>query len=337
MSGQESNTGNIMQVVRMHAYGGPEVLQLEELPMPVPEASQALVRVMAAGVNFMDTYSRRVSHPLFSTPLPRSMGIEGAGVVQAVGPGVTHIRAGDRVAWGWGTIQGSYATHLLAPVGELVPLPDSISFEQAAAVITQGMTAHMLSHSVYPLKPGDSCLIQTIAGGVGLLLCQMARMCGAQVIGTTSTPAKAQAAYKAGADAVIIYGEGNIAEEVRRLTKGKGVNVVYDAVGKDTFEANLDSLAIRGWLVLYGQASGPVPPVDVRQLMIKGSLVLTSVTGLHFSQPEEMRQRFHDIFRWMAEGTLRPEIDHVYPLTEVAKAHEALEQRRNIGKVLLIP
>src|SRR5579884_1599800 len=314
MSVQGNNPGRSMQAVRIHTYGGPEVMQLEDLPMPVPEAGQALVRVMAAGVNFVDTHTRRVPLSLFSTALPRTMGLEGAGVVQAVGPGVTQVRVGDRVAWG--NVQGSYATHLLAPVEELVPLPDTVSFEQAAAVITQGMTAHILTHSVYALKPGDSCLIQTIAGGVGLLLCQMAKMCGAQVIGTTSSPAKVQAAYKAGADAVIIYGQGNIAEEVRRLTGGKGVNVVYDAIGKDTFEANLDSLAIRGWLVLYGQASGPVPPVDMRQLMTKGSLVLTQVTGLHFMQPEELRQRFHDIFRWMAEGTLSPEIGQTYPLSE---------------------
>lgn len=322
-----------MQVVRIHEFGGPEVLRLEEVPTPAPGAGQALVRVSAIGVNFVDIY-RRLG--LYRIQLPHALGSEGAGTVEAVGPGVTGLRAGDRVAWA--DVSGSYATHVVAPVERLVPVPEGLTFEQAAAAMLQGMTAHYLSHSCYPLKAGDTCLVHAAAGGVGQLLCQMAKMRGARVIGTVGSEAKVAVAREAGADEVVVYTERDFVAEARRFTDGKGVHVVYDSVGKDTFDRSLDCLALRGYLVLFGQASGPVPPFDPQVLNAKGSLFLTRPSLGHYTHTrEELLGRANDVLGWIQSGRLRIRIDRTYPLSEAAEAQRALASRQTTGKVLLIP
>ncbi len=237
-----------MQAIRIHTYGGPEVMHLEEVSLPEPGPNQIRVRVVVAGVNFSDAATRRAPHPFFPGELPLTLGNEGAGFVEAVGPGVTTVQVGDRVVWAW--VHGSYATHVLAPVQQVFPIPETITFEQAVALIMQGTMAHVLSRSVYPLKPTDTCLIQSVSGGVGLLLCQLAKISGAHVIGVTSTAEKAQVAREMGADHVLLYAQEDVKTRVRSLTQERGVNVVYDAVGKATFETNLDCLAIRGIFVL---------------------------------------------------------------------------------------
>ncbi len=322
-----------MKAIRVHQHGGPEVMKLDELPMPEPGPGQARVKIEAAGVNFIDIYQRS---GLYKNPLPWAMGLEGAGTVEAIGPGVTEVKAGDRVAWTG--VPGSYATHNLVPADRLAVLPPKLSFRDGAAAMLQGMTAHYLTHSTYLLKPGDTCLVHAAAGGVGLLLCQMAKMRGARVIGTVSTEAKAKLAREAGADEVILYSQQDFEGEVKRITGGKGLNVVYDAVGKDTFDKSLNCLALRGYMVLYGQASGPVPPFDLQVLNAKGSLFITRPTLFHYvAARPELLQRSGEVLGWIEAGKLRIRVERTYPLGEAAEAHRALAGRQTTGKVLLLP
>jgi NADPH2:quinone reductase len=322
-----------MQAVRVHQYGGPEAMQLDELPTPEPGPGQARVRIEACGVNFIDIYKRS---GLYKGELPVALGEEGAGTVEAVGPDVRDVKVGDRVAWT--SVMGSYASHAVIPAERLVPLPEGLSFEDGAAAMLQGMTAHYLSHSTYPLKDGDSCLIHAAAGGVGQFLIQMAKLRGARTFGTVSTEEKAALAREAGADEVIRYTEQDFQAEVRRLTDGKGVNVVYDGVGKDTFDKSLDCLAPRGYLVLFGQSSGPVPPLDPQVLNAKGSLFLTRPTLANYTATrEELLQRADEVLGWIVAGKLKLRVDRTYPLAEVARAHEALAGRQASGKILLHP
>ena len=307
-------------------------MSLEALPDPVPAPGTALVAVEAAGVNFIDVYHRSGAYP---GTLPLALGLEGAGTVAAVGAGVTDVRPGDRVAWSG--VPGSYATRLLAPAERLVLLPPGISTQLAAAVMLQGLTAHMLSHSVFPLASGATALVHAAAGGVGLLLCQMARMRGAEVIGTVSTPEKARLAGDAGASETILYTETDFEAEVRRITFGRGVQVVYDSVGKDTFDKSLGCLAPRGTMVLFGQSSGRVPPLDPQVLSLKGSLFLTRPTVAHYTQArDEYLRRANEVFGWIQSGRLTVRVAHTYPLAEAARAHRDLEARTTSGKVLLL-
>jgi len=322
-----------MKAIRVHAHGGPEVLQYEEVPQPVPGRGEALVRIAAAGVNYIDTYHRR---GLYKVPLPFTPGVEAAGVVEAVGPEVSEVQVGDRVAY-TGPL-GAYAEYAVVPASRLVELPEAIDFPTAAAVLLQGMTAHYLTHSTYPLKPGDTALVHAAAGGVGLLLVQVAKMRGARVIGTVSTEEKAALAREAGADEVILYTRQDFEAEVRRLTDGRGVEVVYESVGKDTFDKSLNCLAPRGYLVLFGQSSGPVPPFDPQVLNQKGSLFLTRPTLQHYvATREELLQRAGDVFGWVASGRLKVRVDSTFKLEEAAEAHRRLEGRQSAGKILLVP
>jgi NADPH:quinone reductase len=324
-----------MKAVRVHDFGGPEVLKLEELPIPQPGPGQALVKIEASGVNFIDVYHRTGLYP---ASLPRLMGVEGAGVVEAVGPEATEVQAGDRVAYAFTGAPGAYGEYALVPAARLVTLPHTVDSRTAAAAMLQGMTAHYLTRSTYPLTKGDSCLIHAAAGGVGLLLCQMAKRLGARVFATVSTEEKARLAQEAGADVAIRYTEQDFEAEVKRLTDGKGVQVVYDSVAKDTFEKSLNCLAPRGYLVLYGQSSGPVPPFDPNQLSAKGSLFLTRPTLHHYtSTREELLTRAHDVLNQISTGTLTLRISATFPLAEAAEAHRQLEGRKTTGKVLLIP
>lgn len=322
-----------MRAIRVHGYGGPEVLTWEEQATPSPEAGQALVRLEAVGVNYIDIYHRT---GLYKNPLPFTLGLEGAGVVEAVGPGVSEVRVGERVAYQG--VQGSYATHALVPAARLVDLPAGLDARTGAAAMLQGMTAHYLVHATYPLKPGETALLHAAAGGVGLLLIQMAKRRGARVLGTVSTPEKARLAKEAGADEVIQYTTQDFETEVKRLTGGRGVQVVYDSVGKTTFEKSLNVLGPRGTLVLFGQASGPVPPVDLGILAGKGSLYVTRPTlGHYVATREELLRRAGDVLGWVQAGELTLRIEHTFPLARAAEAHRALEGRRTTGKVLLIP
>lgn len=322
-----------MKAIRVHKYGGPDALTFEDLPTPQPGPGQALVKIEAIGLNFIDVYQRTGLYP---APLPRLMGVEGAGVVQAVGPDVAEVRVGDRVAYTG--VPGSYAEHAIVPSERLVRLPSGVDTRTAAAAMLQGMTAHYLVHTTYPLKRGDSCLVHAAAGGVGLLLCQMARDAGARVFGTVSTQEKARLAREAGAEVAIRYTEHDFEAEVKRLTNGQGVQVVYDSVAKDTFEKSLNCLSPRGYLVLYGQSSGPVPPFDVNQLSAKGSLFLTRPTLGHYTRTrDELLERAHDVLNAVSSGTLKLRIGATFPLAEAAEAHRQLEGRKTSGKVLLIP
>jgi NADPH:quinone reductase len=322
-----------MKAIRVHEFGGPDVMRLDELPTPAPGPGQALVQVEAAGVNFIDIYRRSGTYKM---QLPFIVGSEGAGVVESVGPGVSEVRDGDRVAWR--EAAGSYATHALVAANELVPLPDKLSARDGAAAMLQGMTAHYLTHSTYPLQAGDTMVIHAAAGGVGLLVCQMAKMRGARVIGTTSTEEKAALAREAGADEVILYTQQDFEPEVKRLTDGKGVNVVYDSVGKDTFDESLNCLMPRGYMVLFGGSSGQVPPLDPQILNAKGSLYLTRPSlGNYVATREELLQRAGDVLGWIADGTLKLRIHETYPLADAAKAHADLAGRKTTGKLLLMP
>ncbi|HEX7185206.1 MAG TPA: quinone oxidoreductase [Thermoanaerobaculia bacterium] len=323
-----------MQAIRVHATGGPEILRFEETPDPVPGEGQALVRIEAIGVNFIDTYHRT---GLYKVPsLPFTLGQEAAGTVEAVGPGVSGLAPGDRVAYTG--VMGAYAEKAAVPADRLVKLPEGLSARDGAAAMLQGMTAHYLALSTYPLKAGDTCLIHAGAGGVGLLLCQIAKLRGARVLATTSTEDKARLAREAGADEVIRYTEQDFAAEVRRLTGGRGVQVVYDGVGRATFDKSLDSLARRGMMVLFGQSSGPVPPFDPAVLNAKGSLYLTRPSLFHYiATREELEARAADILGWIRDGKLKLRIGQEFPLREAAEAHRALEGRQTTGKVLLLP
>jgi NADPH2:quinone reductase len=322
-----------MKAIRIHAPGGPEALKLEEVPRPVPKEGEALVRIEAAGVNYIDCYMRTGQYKM---SLPGTVGSEAAGIVESVSPGVTSVKAGDRVAYAG--VPGAYAEYAVVPADRLVQLPDGLDARQGAAAMLQGMTAHYLTHSTYPLRPGEACLIQAAAGGVGLLLCQIAKKRGARVFGTVSTEEKAKRAREAGADEVILYTQTDFAEEVRRATGGRGVQVVYESVGKTTFDKSLDSLARRGLLALFGQSSGPVPPVDPQVLNQKGSLFLTRPTlAHHIEKREELLERAGAILGWVQDGSLKLTIDRELPLAQAGEAHRLLESRQTSGKVLLIP
>ena len=322
-----------MNAVRVHENGGPEVLRFEELPTPAPGAGEALVRVEAAGVNFVDIYQRAGFYKL---QMPFTVGSEAAGVVESVGRDVTDPRPGDRVAYAG--VLGAYATHAVVPAARLIKVPSGVETKTAAAAMLQGMTAHYLTHSTYPLGPADTALLHAAAGGVGLLLIQMAKMRGAKIIGTVSTPAKAVLARQAGADEVILYTQQDFAAEVKRITGGRGVQVVYDSVGKTTFDGSLNSLAPRGYMISFGNASGPVPPVDTQLLSQKGSLFLTRPTmGHYIATREDLTKRAGDVLGWIASGRLKIRIDRTFPLREAVEAHQALAGRGTAGKLLLIP
>lgn len=322
-----------MRAIRIHQTGGPEVLQWEDTADPRPGPGEALVKLEAIGVNFIEVYQRTGLYP---SSLPFTPGGEGAGRVMALGEGVTDVRPGDRVAST--SFMGAYGEFSRVPAARLVPLPDGIETHLAAAALLQGMTAHYLAVSTYPLAPGSWCLIHAAAGGVGLLLCQIARARGARVIGTVSTPEKAALAMKAGAHHIVLYTQQDFAAETRRITEGRGVSVVYDSVGRSTFEASLNCLSPRGLLVLFGQSSGPVAPVDPQVLNAKGSIFLTRpALGHYVASREELLSRAGDLFNWIREGKLEVRIDRTYPLAEAAAAHRALEGRETTGKVLLIP
>ena len=322
-----------MKAIRVHELGGADVLRLEEVPDPQPGPGEVLVRTEAIGVNFIEVYQRKGLYPLAR---PFTPGREAAGTVVAVGDGVTSPRVGDRVATEG--LRGSYAELAVAPADRLVALPDGIDTRTGAAVMLQGMTGHYLATSTYPLSPGDTCLVHAAAGGVGLLLCQIAARRGARVIGTVSTPEKDALARAAGAHEIIHYTRQDFVAEVRRLTGGRGVRVVFDSVGQATFEGSLDCLAPRGMLVLFGQASGPVPPFDPQRLNHKGSLFLTRPNLAHYvATREELVARSSDLLAWIADGSLRVHIDRSYALADAAAAHRALEARETTGKVLLVP
>lgn len=322
-----------MKAIRVNQFGGPEGLSCEEIAKPEPGAGEARVKIEAAGVNFIDIYQRTGAYKL---PLPFTLGQEGAGVVDAVGAGVTEITPGDRVAYSG--VMGSYTEYAVVPAARLVTIPDGITTQQAAAVMLQGMTAHYLAHSTFPLEPGDTALIHAAAGGVGLLLVQIAKRRGARVIGTVSTEEKARLAKEAGADAVILYTQQDFEAETKRLTGGKGVDVVYDSVGKTTFDQSLNCLRPRGYLVLYGQSSGAVPPFDPQILNAKGSLFLTRPSlGYYVATREELLWRANDLFTWMRAGELRVRIDQTFPLAQAAEAHRYLASRASKGKLLLMP
>jgi NADPH2:quinone reductase len=323
-----------MKAIRVHAPGGPEALRFEDVPVPPPKTGEALIRVEAAGVNFIDVYFRTGVYK--SAGYPFTPGGEAAGVVEAVGADVRDVKPGDRVA----TVnaQGAYAEKALVAVSRLVPIPDGVSARQAAAVMLQGMTAHYLATSTRPLGPGDTCLVQAAAGGVGLLLCAIAKRRGARVIGTVSTPEKAAFARKAGADEVILYTQADFVAETKRLTDGKGVQAVFDMVGKTTFEKGLDVLAPRGTMALVGQSSGAVLPIDPQILNTKGSLFLTRPTLFHYvASRQELLARAGDVLAWVKDGSLEVRVDREVPLAEAAAAHSALEARETAGKILLIP
>ena len=321
-----------MKAIRVHEHGGPEVLRLEETADPVAGPGEVLVRMEAVGLNFIDVYQRRGQYPM---QLPFTPGSEGAGTVVAVGEGVTDLKVGDRVASE--TLKGTYAELAKGRADRLVRLPESVDVRLGAAIMLQGITAHYLATSTYPIQRGDRVLIHAISGGVGLLLCQIAKRRGAWVVGTTSSAEKAQYARDVGADEVILYTEQDFVAEVKRLTDGQGVQVAYDSVGRTTFDGSLDCLAPRGLMTLFGESSGPVPPFDPRILNRKGSLYLTRPTIAHYiASREELSKRATELLGWVADGWLTVHIDRALPLAEAAAAHRALESRKTMGKVLLV-
>jgi len=322
-----------MKAIQIHETGGPEVLKLAELPIPQPGPGQVLIRVEAVGVNFIEVYFRK---GVYKAALPLTPGSEAAGTVEELGPGVPGFAAGDAVASV--SVLGSYAEYALVPAAQLVKVPAGLSMEQAAAALLQGMTAHYLSHSTFPLKAGETALVHAGAGGVGLLLTQMAARLGARVITTVSTKEKAKLSREAGASDAILYTSQDFEAEVKRLTGGKGVDVVYDSVGKDTFEGSLNCLRPRGLLALFGASSGPVPPFDLIQLSGKGSLFITRPTLWHYvATREELEWRAGDVLGWAAKGDLKLRTEFVYPLAEAARAQTDLEARKTTGKILLEP
>jgi NADPH2:quinone reductase len=322
-----------MKAVQINEYGGPEALRYQEVPDLAPSDGEALVDIQAAGVNYTDVYSRAGINP--GPPLPRTIGVEGAGTVRAVAPGVSDVAVGDVVAYC--SIAGSYAEQAVVPASRLIKMPSGLDARAGAAVMLQGMTAHYLCYSTYPVKPGDRTLIHAGAGGVGLLLIQMVKSLGGYVFSTVSTDAKADLAREAGADHVILYTQQDFADEVKKATNGEGVQVVYDSVGKTTFDQSLSCLAPRGYLVLYGQASGAVPPMDPHVLG-NGSVFLTRPgLGDYTATREELEQRAGDILGWVQSGQLNLRVEHVFPLAEASEAHRQLEGRATTGKVLLVP
>ncbi len=322
-----------MKAVRVSEYGGPEVMTYQNIDMPGVGESEVLVKIAASGINYIDTYQRS---GLYQIPLPATLGLEAAGTVEEVGSAVSGFKAGDRVAYT--SVPGAYADYAAVPEDKLVALPDSVTFEQGAAAMLQGCTAHYLCKSTYLVKAGDRCLIHAAAGGVGLLLIQMVKNAGGFVIGTVSTEEKAELAKAAGADEVVLYSEQNFEAEVKRITDGAGVNVVYDSVGKSTFEKSIDCLAKLGYMVLYGNASGPVTEFNPATLGPKGSLFLTRPTLFDYTADREsLDWRSGDVFNWVADGSLKLRIEHFYPLADAQQAHIDLEGRKTTGKVILTP
>lgn len=320
-----------MKRIHVTEPGGPEKLTLVDVPTPTPGPGQALVRLAASGVNFIDVYFRT---GLYKADLPVTLGSEGAGTVEAVGSGVVDVAVGDRVAYAMA--RGSYAEYAVVPAAQLVKIPGRLDFVAAAAAMLQGTTAHYLTQSTFPLKRGDTCLVHAAAGGAGGLVVQMAKALGARVFGTVSTGEKAQVAKASGADETIVYTQQDFEEEVKRLTAGRGVDVVYDSVGKTTFDKSLNCLRPRGMLVLFGQSSGPVPPFDPGILNTKGSLFLTRPSlAHHLLTREELLWRAGDVLNAVAAGTLKLRVDKTYPLAEVAQAHRDLESRKTIGKLVV--
>jgi NADPH2:quinone reductase len=322
-----------MKAIQVKQVGGPEAMERVELPVPQPKANEAVVKLAASGVNFIDVYFREGR---YKAPSPFVLGQEGAGVVTGVGAEAKSVKVGDRMAWTG--LLGSYAEYAAVPADRLVPIPQGVGDREAAAAMLQGMTAHYLSHDTYPLKRGETALIHAAAGGVGLLLVQMAHDIGARVIATVSTEEKAKVARGAGADEVILYTQADFEAETKRLTGGKGVDVVYDSVGKTTFDKGLNILRPRGMMVLFGGSSGAVPPFDLVALSQKGSLYVTRPTLAHYiATREELVARSGAVFGMMAAGKLKLRIEHTYPLAEAQRAHRDLEGRKTTGKLLLIP
>ncbi len=322
-----------MKAVCVSTPGGPEVMEFKDIPDPIMTDSQVLIDVKVSGVNFIDVYFRT---GLYKTPIPMILGLEGAGIIAAFGKTVEGFKIGDRVAYTG--ILGSYAQRQTVAADRLVILPPKISFQEGATCMIQGMTAHYLTKSTYPLKKGDTCLIHAAAGGVGLLLCQVGKILGATVIGTVSTDEKAALAKEAGADHVINYSKQDFVSEVKRITGNRGVNVVYDGVGKATFEKGLDCLMPRGMMVLFGQASGSVSPIDPVVLNQKGSIYLTRPGIMaYISTREELEGRANDVFTWVMKGKMKLRISREFPLSQAREAHMALEGRKTTGKILLIP
>jgi NADPH2:quinone reductase len=322
-----------MKAIRVNAPGGPDVLRYEDTPEPTPKAGEATVKVDAAGINYIDVYQRSGQYKL---ALPLTLGLEAGGTVTAVGPNVSEVRVGDKVAYTG--VPGAYAQYAAVPAARLVVLPQGISTRQGAAAMLQGLTAHYLACSTYPLKSGDTCLVHAAAGGVGLLLCQIAKMRGARVIGTVSTEDKAKLAREAGASDVILYTKQDFEAEVKRLTDGKGLQVVYDSVGQTTFDKGFNCLAPRGMMALYGQSSGPIGPFDLGVLNAKGSLFVTRPSlNHHIITRAELLQRSEELLGWIRDGKLKLRTEYEFPLKDAADAHRALEARKTTGKVLLIP
>jgi NADPH:quinone reductase len=322
-----------MKAIQIQKVGGPEVLTLADIPAPKPKPNEAVVKISAAGINFIDCYFREGRYP---ATLPFVAGQEASGIVSEVGSEVKSFKPGDRVAYTG--IPGAYAEYAAVPEDRLVRVPSGITDQQAAAAMLQGITAHYLVHDTYPLKKGETALIHAAAGGVGLLLVQMAKNIGARVIGTVGTEEKAKLAREAGADEVILYAQQDFETETKRLTDGKGVHVIYDGVGKTTFDKDLNVLRLRGYLVLFGASSGPVPPFDLIKLSQKGSLFITRPTlAHHIATHEELQHRATDVLSMISKGKLKLRIEHIYPLRDAQQAHRDLEARKTTGKLLLIP
>jgi NADPH:quinone reductase len=322
-----------MKAIELTETGGPEVMHLREIPTPTPQQDEVLIRIAVTGVNFIDLYVREGR---YGNQLPFTPGQEAAGTVIAVGKNVSHLQEGDRVAWC--SVLGTYAEYALAPAKRVVPIPLDVTFEQAAAALLQGMTAHYLSHSAYPIQPGDEVLIHAGAGGTGLLLTQFAKSRGARVQTTVSNEEKAELSYQAGADDVIFYTKSDFADEVKRLTEGRGLAAVYDSIGKSTFEQSLTCLKARGTLVLYGSASGDVPPLDLMKLASLGSLYVTRPILRDYTLTrDELVDRATEVFRAVVSGTLKLRMERTYALGEAAQAHRDLESRQTTGKLLLLP
>ncbi len=322
-----------MKAVQISEHGGPEVMQYQDLPDPTPGNGEAVVQIQAVGVNFTDTYSRAGVNPVAG--LPWVVGVEGAGVVRSVGPDVTEVKEGDEVVYC--SIPGSYAEQAVVPSARLIKRPQGLDARGGAAAMLQGMTAHYLCYSTYPVQRDDRVLIHAGAGGMGLLLTQMVKKLGGYVFTTVSTEAKAQLSREAGADEVIIYTQQDFADEIKKATSGEGVQVAYDSVGKTTFDQSISCLARRGYMVLYGQASGPVPPMDPR-ILGNGSLFLTRPgLGDYTATRDELEKRSGDVLGWVKSGDLKLRVEHVFPLSESQEAHRQLEGRATTGKVLLIP
>ena len=322
-----------MKLIQVQKHGGPEELRLVDAPTPTPGAGQAVIHVAATGVNFIDVYFRT---GLYKADLPLTPGSEAAGTIEAVGEGVTNVKPGDRVAWAM--VRGSYAQYAVVPAAMLVKLPVAVAFETAAAAMLQGMTAHYLTHSTFALKKGDTALVHAAAGGAGGLIVQMAKMLGATVIGTAGSDEKAAIAKQAGADEVIVYTRQDFVAETKRITGGRGVDVIYDSVGKTTFLPGLDIIRPRGMMVLFGQSSGAVAPFDPGILNAKGSLFLTRPSLAHYaSDRKELEWRSGDVLNWVAEGKLKLRIDRTYPMAQAADAHRDLEGRKTAGKLILLP